>query len=60
MGRKMMYPEKREAAFVEGTIARIQAIIEMSGESVVGYIRSAVEQKLLTDESPDDAAESPK
>lgn len=45
VGRKMRYPEKREAAFAEGTLARIQAVIR-DDENQVGFIREAVEREL--------------
>lgn len=45
VGRKMRYPEKREAAFAEGTLARIQAALT-DGENQVGFIREAVEKEL--------------
>jgi len=45
MGRKMRYPEKREAAFAEGTLARIQAALT-DGENQVGFIRDAVDREL--------------
>jgi hypothetical protein len=45
VGRKMRYPEKREAAFAEGTLARIQAVLT-EGENQVGFIREAVEREL--------------
>lgn len=45
VGRKMRYPEKREAAFAEGTLARIQAALA-SDENQVGFIREAVEREL--------------
>lgn len=45
VGRKMLYPEKREAAFAEGTLARIQAKLK-TGETQVSFIREAVEAEL--------------
>lgn len=45
VGRKMEYPEKREAAFRPGTLARIQAALT-EGENQVGFIRTAVENEL--------------
>jgi hypothetical protein len=41
----MEYPEKREAAFAEGTLARIAAVLK-PGETQVGFIREAVAEKL--------------
>jgi len=45
VGRKMEYPEKREAAFRPGTLARVQAALT-DGENQVGFIREAVEREL--------------
>lgn len=45
VGRKMLYPEKREAAFAEGTLARIEKVL-VTGESRVDFIREAVEREL--------------
>lgn len=45
VGRKMRYPEKREAAFAEGTLARIQRVLDAE-ENQVGFIREAVEREL--------------
>lgn len=45
VGRKLRYPEKREAAFVAGTLARIQAVLTPD-ENQVGFIREAVEREL--------------
>jgi hypothetical protein len=45
VGRKMQYPEKREGAFVAGTLARIQAALE-GEETQVSFIREAVEREL--------------
>lgn len=45
VGRKMLYPEKREAAFAAGTLARIQVVLG-EGENQVGFIREAVEREL--------------
>lgn len=45
VGRKMEYPEKREAAFAKGTLARIKASLK-PGETLVGFIREAVAEKL--------------
>lgn len=45
VGRKMRYPEKREAAFAEGTLARIQSVLT-EGENQVGFIRDAVDREL--------------
>ena len=45
VGRKMRYPEKREAAFAEGTLARIQAALT-GDENQVAFIRLAVEAEL--------------
>lgn len=45
VGRKMRYPEKREAAFAEGTLARIQSAL-IADENQVGFIREAVEREL--------------
>ena len=50
VGRKMRYPEKREAAFAEGTLARIQAVLR-EGENQVGFIREAVEGELTKREA---------
>jgi hypothetical protein len=41
----MEYPEKREAAFRPGTLARVQAALT-DGENQVGFIREAVEREL--------------
>lgn len=51
VGRKMEYPEKREAAFAEGTLARIQAVLK-PGETQVGFIREAVAEKLERENKP--------
>lgn len=45
VGRKMLYPEKREAAFAAGTLARIQAALR-DDENQVAFIREAVEREL--------------
>lgn len=45
VGRKMRYPEKREAAFAPGTLARIQSILS-DEETQVSFIRDAVEAAL--------------
>jgi hypothetical protein len=45
VGRKMEYPEKREAAFRPGTLARVQSALT-EGENQVGFIREAVEREL--------------
>lgn len=45
VGRPMLYPEKREAAFAAGTLARIQATLK-DDENQVGFIREAVEREL--------------
>jgi len=45
VGRKMEYPEKREAAFRAGTLARVQSALT-EGENQVGFIREAVEREL--------------
>lgn len=45
VGRKMEYPEKREAAFRAGTLARVQSAL-VEGENQVGFIRAAVEREL--------------
>ena len=45
VGRKMEYPEKREAAFRAGTLARVQSALT-NGENQVGFIRMAVEREL--------------
>lgn len=45
VGRKMRYPEKREAAFADGTLARIQAALGKD-ETQVAFIREAVEREL--------------
>lgn len=45
VGRKMLYPEKREAAFADGTLARIQASLTKD-ETQVSFIRTAVEAEL--------------
>jgi hypothetical protein len=45
VGRKMRYPEKREAAFAEGTLARIQSALT-GDETQVSFIREAVEKEL--------------
>lgn len=50
VGRKLEYPEKREAAFREGTLARIKAALA-DGENQVGFIRDAVERELERRES---------
>jgi hypothetical protein len=41
----MEYPEKREAAFKEGTLTRVQAALR-DDETQVGFIREAVEREL--------------
>lgn len=41
VGRKMRFPEKREAAFEAGTLARIQAALR-DDETQVSFIRDAV------------------
>jgi hypothetical protein len=46
MGRRLRYPEKREAAFAEGTLARIQLALK-AGETQAGFIRAAVEAQLV-------------
>lgn len=51
VGRKMEYPEKREAAFRPGTLARVQAALA-DGESQVAFIREAVERELARREKP--------
>ncbi len=50
VGRKMEYPEKREAAFREGTLARVQAALR-DDETQVGFIREAVERELYRREN---------
>jgi hypothetical protein len=45
VGRRMEYPEKREAAFAAGTLARVQAALR-DDETQVGFIREAVEREL--------------
>ncbi|CAN5703114.1 hypothetical protein BH11PSE6_BH11PSE6_00170 [soil metagenome] len=45
VGRKMRYPEKREAAFAPGTLSRIQAVLG-DDETQVSFIREAVEREL--------------
>lgn len=45
VGRKLRYPEKREAAFAAGTLARIQAALT-ADETQVSFIRDAVEAEL--------------
>lgn len=45
VGRKMRYPEKREAAFAEGTLTRIQTALD-ADETQVSFIRDAVEREL--------------
>ena len=45
VGRKMRYPEKREAAFEAGTLARIQSTLAPD-ETQVSFIRIAVEREL--------------
>lgn len=45
VGRKLRYPEKREAAFAEGTLARIQNALA-GEETQVSFIREAVEREL--------------
>ena len=45
VGRRMRYPEKREAAFAEGTLARIQKVLRPD-EVQVSFIREAVEAEL--------------
>jgi hypothetical protein len=50
VGRKMRYPEKREAAFAPGTLSRIQAALG-DDETQVSFIREAVERELERRES---------
>ncbi|EJU14121.1 hypothetical protein LH128_05163 [Sphingomonas sp. LH128] len=45
MGRKLRFPEKREAAFEAGTLARIQAVLK-DGEDRTTFIREAVEREV--------------
>ena len=45
VGRRMEYPEKREAAFKPGTLDRIQGALR-DDETQVGFIREAVEREL--------------
>ena len=45
VGRKMRYPEKREAAFEAGTLARIEQVLR-NGEDRTDFIREAVENEL--------------
>jgi len=45
VGRRMEYPDKREAAFKPGTLDRIQAALR-DDETQVGFIREAVEREL--------------
>jgi len=45
VGRKMEYPEKREAAFASGTLARVQAVLR-DGETQVAFFRAAIEREL--------------
>lgn len=45
VGRKMLYPEKREAAFEAGTVKRITAALR-DDEPLVAFIREAVEREL--------------
>lgn len=45
VGRKLRYPEKREASFEEGTLARVQRVLADS-ETQVGFIRDAVIREL--------------
>jgi hypothetical protein len=45
VGRKLEYPEKREAAFKPGTLARIQAVLR-DDEPLVAFIREAVDREL--------------
>lgn len=45
VGRRMEYPEKREAAFAPGTLARVQSALQ-EDETQVGFIREAVEREL--------------
>jgi len=45
MGRRLMYPEKREAAFPAGTLDRIQAVLR-EGEDRAEFIREAVFREL--------------
>jgi len=45
VGRKMLYPEKREAAFAKGTLARIQSALT-GDETQVSFIRQAVLSEL--------------
>ena len=45
VGRKMRYPEKREAAFEAGTLARIERALR-NGEDRTDFIREAVENEL--------------
>lgn len=51
VGRKMLYPEKREAAFAKGTLARIQSTLT-GDETQVSFIRTAVEAELKRREKP--------
>lgn len=45
VGRKMRYPEKREAAFAGGTLDRIQAVLR-DDEDRTDFIRESVEREL--------------
>jgi hypothetical protein len=58
MGRKMLYREKREAAFPEGTQERITAVLA-PGENSASFVRLAVERELERREraGPQKAAE---
>lgn len=46
VGRKLQYPEKREAAFPPGTLSRIDGV-KREGESRADFIRDAVEKEIL-------------
>lgn len=45
VGRKLEYPEKREAAFAEGTLKRIAAV-RATAEPLAAFIRTAVENEI--------------
>lgn len=53
VGRKMRYPEKREASFAEGTLARVQRVLT-GDETQVGFIRDAVMRELERREKSED------
>jgi hypothetical protein len=45
VGRKLEYPEKREVALREGTLARIKSALTDS-ENQVSFMRDAIESEL--------------